>query len=93
MGITRARAKYIESYLNRFPMVKEYMERIVKRGKKNGYVTTLFNRRDIPELRSRNYNIRSFGERIALNTPIQGTAADIIKLAMIRVHAELRKEN
>ena len=83
LGITRARAKkYIESYLNRFPMVKEYMERIVKEGKKNGYVTTLFNRRrDIPELRSRNYNIRSFGERIALNTPIQGTAADIIKLA------------
>ena len=68
------------------------MERIVKEGKKNGYVTTLFNRRrDIPELRSRNYNIRSFGERIALNTPIQGTAADIIKLAMIRVHAELKK--
>ncbi|HHU49524.1 MAG: DNA polymerase I [Caldicoprobacterales bacterium] len=93
LGITRARAKkYIESYLNRFPMVKEYMERIVKEGKKNGYVTTLFNRRrDIPELRSRNYNIRSFGERIALNTPIQGTAADIIKLAMIRVHAELKK--
>jgi DNA polymerase-1 len=93
LGITRARAKkYIESYLHRFPKVEEYMERIVKEGKTKGYVTTLFNRRrDIPELKSRNYNIRNFGERIALNTPIQGTAADIIKLAMIRVHDELRR--
>jgi DNA polymerase-1 len=93
LGTTRARAKkYIESYFHRFPMVKEYMDRIVSEGKKNGYVSTLFNRRrDIPELKSRNYNIRSFGERIALNTPIQGTAADIIKLAMIRVHEELER--
>ncbi|HHT65333.1 MAG TPA: DNA polymerase I [Clostridiales bacterium] len=93
LGSTRARAKkYIESYFHRFPMVKEYMDRIVSEGKKNGYVSTLFNRRrDIPELKSRNYNIRSFGERIALNTPIQGTAADIIKLAMIRVHEELER--
>ncbi|MGI6525877.1 MAG: DNA polymerase I [Caldicoprobacterales bacterium] len=93
LGTTRARAKkYIESYFHRFPMVKEYMDRIVSEGKKNGYVSTLFNRRrDIPELKSRNYNIRSFGERIALNTPIQGTAADIIKLAMIRVHGELER--
>ena len=68
------------------------MERIISEGKKKGYVTTLFNRRrDIPELKSRNYNVRSFGERIALNTPIQGTAADIIKLAMIKVHTELKK--
>jgi DNA polymerase-1 len=68
------------------------MDRIIAEGKRNGYVTTLMNRRrNIPELKSRNYNVRSFGERIALNTPIQGTAADIIKLAMIRVHDELEK--
>ena len=73
-------------------MVKQYMDRIIAEGKRNGYVTTLMNRRrNIPELKSRNYNVRSFGERIALNTPIQGTAADIIKLAMIRVHDELEK--
>ncbi|HHY83527.1 MAG TPA: DNA polymerase I [Clostridiales bacterium] len=95
LGIPRVRAKrYIESYLQRYPKVKEYMDRIIAEGKKNGYVTTLMNRRrDIPELSSRNFNIRSFGERIALNTPIQGTAADIIKLAMIRVHGELKRRN
>jgi DNA polymerase-1 len=93
LGITRASAKrYIDSYMQRFPMVKQYMDRIIAEGKRNGYVTTLMNRRrNIPELKSRNYNVRSFGERIALNTPIQGTAADIIKLAMIRVHDELEK--
>ncbi|HCS73451.1 MAG TPA: DNA polymerase I, partial [Clostridiales bacterium] len=78
----------------RFPMVQEYMTKIVLDGKKHGYVSTLFNRRrEIPELSSRNHNIRSSGERIALNTPIQGTAADIIKLAMIRVHGELKDRN
>jgi len=93
LGITRTKAKeYIENYMHRFPKVKEYMERIIIEGKKKGYVTTIFNRRrDIPELKSRNFNVRSFGERIALNTPIQGTAADIIKIAMIRVHDELEK--
>ena len=95
LGITRAKAKkYIDSYLHRFPMVQEYMTKIVLDGKKHGYVSTLFNRRrEIPELSSRNHNIRSSGERIALNTPIQGTAADIIKLAMIRVHGELKDRN
>ncbi len=95
LGITRAKAKkYIDSYLQRFPMVQEYMTKIVLDGKKHGYVSTLFNRRrEIPELSSRNHNIRSSGERIALNTPIQGTAADIIKLAMIRVHGELKDRN
>jgi DNA polymerase-1 len=93
LGISRAKAKkYIESYLDRYPKVQEYMERIVEQGKRDGYVTTLMNRRrDLPELKSRNFNIRSFGERIALNTPIQGTAADIIKKAMIQVHGELEK--
>ena len=91
LGISRAKAKkYIESYLDRYPKVKEYMDRIVEEGKKDGYVSTLLHRRrELPELKSRNFNIRSFGERIALNTPIQGTAADIIKQAMINVHHEL----
>jgi DNA polymerase-1 len=95
LGISRAEAKkYIENYLHRFPLVARYMSRIIKEGKEKGYVTTLFNRRrDIPELASRNYNTRSFGERIALNTPIQGTAADIIKIAMIKVHRELERKN
>jgi DNA polymerase-1 len=93
LGISRAKAKkYIESYLNRLPKVQEYMERIVEQGKRDGYVTTLMHRRrELPELKSRNFNIRSFGERIALNMPIQGTAADIIKKAMIQVHGELKR--
>lgn len=91
LGISRAKAKqYIDSYLNRYSGVKAYMERIIRQGKEQGYVTTLLNRRrNLPELASRNFNIRSFGERLALNTPIQGTAADIIKLAMVAVHREL----
>ncbi len=91
LGISRAKAKiYIESYLNRYTGVKAYMERIIEEGKAQGYVTTLLGRRrDLPELKSRNFNIRSFGERLALNTPIQGTAADIIKMAMIAVCREL----
>ncbi len=95
LGITRSKAKeYIENYLERLPLVKEYMERIVKEAKRNGYVTTLFGRRrDLPELSSRNFNIRSFGERVALNTPIQGTAADIIKKAMIDVYSELNRRS
>jgi len=69
------------------------MHEIVEQAKRDGYVTTLFGRRrELPELKSSNFNIRSFGERVALNTPIQGTAADIIKLAMIRVDAALRKQ-
>ena len=93
LGISRARAKkYIDSYLDRYPKVQEYMARVVEEGKQNGYVTTLLNRRrDLPELKSRNYNIRNFGRRVALNTPIQGTAADIIKKAMIQVHGELER--
>ena len=69
------------------------MHEIVEQAKRDGYVTTLFGRRrELPELKSSNFNIRSFGERVALNTPIQGTAADIIKLAMIRVDAALRRQ-
>ena len=69
------------------------MHEIVEQAKRDGYVTTLFGRRrELPELKSSSFNVRSFGERVALNTPIQGTAADIIKLAMIRVDAALRKQ-
>jgi len=92
LGISRAEAQeYIDNYFKRYPGIKEYMERIVELGKKQGYVTTLMGRRRyLPELSSRNFNTRSFGERIAMNTPIQGTAADIIKKAMNDVYYELK---
>lgn len=95
LGITRKQAReYINQYLNKYPKVKEYMHNIVQYGKENGFVTTLFNRRRyLPELTSSNFNIRSFSERVALNTPIQGTAADIIKIAMVKVHNELKSRN
>lgn len=85
--------RYIDSYLEHYSGVKAYMERIKEEARQNGYVKTLMNRvRYIPELKSSNYNTRMFGERVALNTPIQGTAADIIKLAMVRVHRRLEAE-
>lgn len=92
LGITRNKAHaYIESYLNRYPGIRAYMERIVEEGKRNGYVSTLMGRRrPLPELSSRNFNTRSFGERVAMNTPIQGTAADIIKKAMNDVYYEIK---
>lgn len=84
---------YIESYLEKYHGVRNYMESIKEQAKKDGYVKTMLNRiRYIPELKSPNYNIRQFGERVALNTPIQGTAADIIKLAMVRVDNRLINE-
>lgn len=87
-------AEYIGNYLFTYKGVKKYMENIVQLGKLNGYVTTLMNRRRyLPEFSSHNHNIKSFGERIAMNTPIQGTAADIIKKAMIDVHHELKKRS
>ncbi|MCL2082934.1 MAG: DNA polymerase I [Oscillospiraceae bacterium] len=94
IGVSRAEAKaYIESYLSKYAGVRAYMERIVQQAREQGYVTTLFGRRrTIPELSSRNHNIRKFGERVALNTPIQGTSADIIKAAMVAVDRRLRKE-
>ena len=93
IGVTRKEAKaYIESYLANYSGVRAYMHDIVAKAKADGYVTTLFGRRrDLPELKSSNFNIRSFGERVALNTPIQGTAADIIKLAMLHVDTALRQ--
>ena len=84
---------YIDAYLARYHGVREYMARAIEQGKEQGYVSTLFGRRRyLPELRSSNFNLRSFGERVARNMPIQGTAADIMKLAMIRVFDRLRRE-
>ena len=84
---------FIKTYLGNFPKVKEYMDSTIAKGRADGFVTTLYGRRRIlPELASSNFNLRSLGERMAMNTPIQGTAADIIKLAMVRVYRRLAKE-
>lgn len=84
---------YINSYLDRFSGVRNYMQRVVREARESGYVSTLYGRkRPLPELKSANFNIRSAAERMALNTPIQGTAADIMKIAMIRVASALKKE-
>ena len=95
LSITKKEAgQYIEQYFATYPGVKNYLDRAVKVAKDNGYVTTLFGRRrPIPELSSGNFMQRSFGERVAMNSPIQGTAADIIKLAMIRGYKRLKQEN
>ena len=92
IGVSRYEAKdFIERYFKRYPGVKAYMDGAVKKGHEQGYVTTLMGRRRyLPELQSANYNLRAFGERCAMNSPIQGTAADIIKLAMIKVFDALR---
>ncbi len=93
-GINRTRAQaqtYIDTYFARYPKVKEYMDRAVEEGERLGYVTTLFQRRRyLPEIKSRNYAARSFAARTAINSPIQGSAADIIKLAMINVARALQ---
>ena len=93
LGITKKEAKsYIDEYFSQYPDVRKYMNDTVAKGKDDGYVKTLYNRRRyLPELKSSNFVIRSFGERIAMNTPIQGTAADIIKVAMVLVYKELKK--
>ncbi|KUK10639.1 MAG: DNA polymerase [Clostridia bacterium 41_269] len=95
LGISRQEAKrYIEKYFQRYPGVKAYMEKIVEEAREKGYVTTILNRRRyIPELFSTNRNVRGFGERTAINTPIQGSAADIIKLAMLRVDKEIENSS
>ena len=94
IGVYQSEAKtYIDTYLEKYSGVHGYMDSIKKKAKDDGYVTTLFGRRrPLPELKSANFNIRSFGERVALNTPIQGTAADIIKLAMVNVHRRMEAE-
>ncbi len=92
LRISRAAAKeYIESYFEKFPKIREYLDRVKEEARKNGFVTTAFGRRRyIPELSSQNKNLQHFGERVAMNSPIQGTAADIIKIAMINVDKALK---
>lgn len=87
-------AQYIESYFHTYPKIKGFLDGLVEEAKEKGYVSTLFHRRrPVPELKSSNFMQRSFGERVAMNSPIQGTAADIIKIAMIRVNKRLKEEN
>ena len=94
LKISRKEAKsYIDNYFKRCSKIKEYLDSAVEGGRKDGYVRTLMNRiRYIPEINSSNHNTRSFGERLAMNTPIQGTAADIIKIAMVRVDQMLKQQ-
>lgn len=94
LSISRKEAsEYIEKYFETYPRIKEFLDDTVARAKKEGYVTTMFGRRrPVPELKSSNFMQRSFGERVAMNAPIQGTAADIIKIAMVRVNERLKAE-
>ena len=93
LSISRKEANdYITRYFETYPKVKAFLDRQVRTAKEQGFVTTAFGRiRPIPELKSGNFNIRSFGERVAMNSPIQGTSADIIKLAMINVEKALKE--
>ena len=95
IGATVAEAtRYIKNYMMNYPSVERYLEEVVAKATADGYTTTLYGRRRyIPELRMQNHNLRKFGERVAMNAPIQGTAADIMKLAMIAVYRRLRQEN
>ena len=95
LSITRKEASdYIEQYFKTYPKIKQCLDNLVKEGKEKEYVSSLFGRiRPIPELKSSNFMQRSFGERIAMNSPIQGTAADVIKIAMNRVNGRLKREN
>ena len=95
LGIGRKQAKkYIDEYLSEYSGIKNFMDNIKEEAKEKGYVETLFHRRRyIPELKSNNFMVRQFGSRAAMNTPIQGTAADIMKIAMIKVNNELKKRN
>lgn len=95
LSITRKEAaQYIEQYFATYPKIKSYLDGEVEKAKNDGYITTMFGRRrPVPELKSSNFMQRSFGERVAMNSPIQGTAADIIKIAMIRVNKALREAN
>ena len=95
LGVSRKKAKeYIEQYLDKYSGIKEFMTNIVEETKEKGYVETLYHRRRyVPELKSNNYMVRQFGGRVAMNTPIQGTAADIMKIAMINVYNKLKENN
>ncbi len=94
LGISRKKAQdYIDNYFKKYPKVKSYMDNTVAFAKEKGYVTTLLNRRRyLPDIHARNFNVRSFAERTAMNTPIQGSAADIIKIAMIQVYQKLKEQ-
>ena len=94
IGVWQNEAKaYMDAYMEKYHGVRDYMHRIVEQARQQGYVETLYHRRRaLPELKSSNYNMRSFGERVALNMPVQGTAADVMKLAMVRVDARMRAE-
>ena len=94
IGVTvREAQKYIDNYLARFSSIDSYMNEVIAHAKADGYVSTLFGRRRyLPELSASNHNTRAFGERVARNAPIQGTAADIIKIAMVRVDERLKRE-
>ena len=94
IGVTvREAQKYIDNYLARFSAIDSYMKKTIEQAKADGYVSTLEGRRRyLPELAASNFNTRSFGERVARNAPIQGTAADIIKIAMVRVDERLKRE-
>ncbi|MBO4815661.1 MAG: DNA polymerase I [Clostridia bacterium] len=94
LGISRKKAKeYIDQYLEKYSGIKKFMQDIVEQTKEKGYVETLYHRkRYVPELKSNNYMVRQFGSRVAMNTPIQGTAADIMKIAMINVYNKLKEE-
>src|SRR5438067_8873960 len=84
---------YIDTYLARFPMVQDFIQRTIEQAERDGYVTTLFGRRrPVPEIRASNRQTRSLGERLAVNSVMQGTAADVIKVAMISIHRRLRDE-
>lgn len=95
LGISRKKAKeYIEQYLEKYSGIKEFMTNIVEETKEKGFAETLYHRRRyVPELKSNNYMVRQFGARVAMNTPIQGTAADIMKIAMINVYNKLKEKN
>ena len=95
LGIQKKEAKqYIQQYLEKYNGIKTFMENIIEEAKEKGYVETLFKRRRyVPELASSNYLVRQFGSRVAMNTPIQGTAADIIKIAMVHVYQSLKENN
>ncbi len=95
LGITRAEAKdYIETYFERYPGIKNYMDTIVREARDQGYVETIFHRRRaLPDIHARNFQVRSFAERTAINSPIQGSAADILKIAMINLDRALEEGN
>lgn len=95
LGITKKMAEdYIKGYFAKYPNIKKYMDKTVEDAAVNGYVSTIYGRRrPVPEINSGNFNRRAFGERVAMNMPIQGSAADIIKIAMINVHRKIKEMN